>query len=337
MLTIKVSSGDPKFSKLFLRQSPGGKGIWRNCHFIVNEEVEQCDWWVVCHFSGLRKIEETLCSPDHLIYISMEPKEYFTTEKFLNQFSKLVLCDREIKHPNIIYRNGLTWWAGLTVHHECGHHFTTDGMLTFEKLISMPFPNKTKMMSIICSGNRGLSGHMKRLDFLERLDKHPIGASIDFYGGGLNPVDDKMDAILPYRYTIALENCSVLNYWSEKLADAYLGFALPIYYGCPNIHEYFAAQALNIIDIDDFDKSMAMIEDTLEKDPYEAHFEAIVQARKQVLNEYNIFQLMADICQEPAKRLVKCRLKPCGHFERSWPRRIARKVIYTLRGIEETR
>jgi hypothetical protein len=279
--------------------------------------------------------ETTHCDPKHLIYISMEPKEYFTTEKFRNQFGKLVLCDRAVRHPDIQYRNGLTWWAGQRIGHEDGHHFTLDGMLTYEQIKSMSNPTKTKWLSVICSRSCGWPGHRKRLYFLEKLQRHPIGAHIDYYGGGSAPLDDKLDGIVPYKYTIALENHVIPDYWSEKLADSYLGFALPIYYGCPNIHDYFSPEALKIIDIDDFDKSVALLEDLLERDPYEKHRDAIIKARKQVLEDYNIFQLMADICREPARQLVKCRLKPKTYYERSWPRYIARKVIYRLRGIGE--
>lgn len=65
MNIVKVSSGDKDLSKLLLRQTPGCNGIWGNCRFYVNEDIDQCDWWVVCHGSGLKKIETTICDPSH--------------------------------------------------------------------------------------------------------------------------------------------------------------------------------------------------------------------------------------------------------------------------------
>ena len=59
MKIIKVSaSGGKEFAKLLLRQTPGGLGVWGDCKFVVNEPVEYCDWWVVCHGPGLREVAE---------------------------------------------------------------------------------------------------------------------------------------------------------------------------------------------------------------------------------------------------------------------------------------
>jgi hypothetical protein len=126
----------------------------------------------------------------------------------------------------------------------------------------------------------------------------------------------------------------VPDYWSEKLGDAFLGYAYPIYYGCPNINKYFKAESLLTIDIENFDKTVAVLENLLSEDKYADYLPAIIDARNKVLDDYNIFQLMADICNEPAKSYKKCKLKPLSHIQRSWPRRIARRIIYRLRGIK---
>lgn len=337
MKVVKLTTSDKALSGLYYRQTAGRDGKWDNCHYFVNQPVNRCDWWIVCHYSALKQKETTLCDPKHIVYVSMEPNEYFVTEKFLSQFSSLVLCDRDIRHPNVTYRNGLTWWAGIKVRHENGHHFDVRDMVTYDNFNSMPFPSKSKLISIVCSRNSDLPGHHKRLAFLDKLKQHPLSAHIDFFGGGFNAVDDKLDALLPYKYSIALENSVVPDYWSEKLADCYLGYALPIYYGCPNIHDYFSKQALITIDIDNFEQTVSTLEDIIKKDPYGKYFDAILDARHRVLNQYNIFQLMSDICDRPAEKYAKCTLKPSASFERSWPRRMARKYIYKFRGISEAR
>lgn len=335
MKIVKVSPGSAELSNLFLRQTPGRCGIWQDCQFILNQPVAKCDWWVVCHFSALKQKETTVCDPNHVIYISMEPQELFVKEKFLKQFSKLMLCDRCIRHPDIIYRNGLTWWAGMKVRHENGHHFDPVGAIDYDGFKAMPIPCKTKLFSVICSNNSNLPGHQKRLAFLEKLRNHPLGSHIDLFGGGFNPIEDKLEAILPYKYSIALENSIITDYWSEKLADCYLGFALPVYYGCPNIDDYFSNQALVKIDIEKFDQTIKILEYLVKCDPYQNHVDAIIEARNNVLDQYNIFQLMADICDSPAEKYAKCTLEPPAIFKRSWPRRMVRKLIYRLRGIEE--
>lgn len=333
MKTIKVTCGNEKLTGLFLRQTHEGKGIWGDCKFVINEPVDRCDWWIVCHASSLKTTEKTICDPNHIVYISMEPTEQSIPARFLKQFSKLVICDPNVRHKNIHLANGLTWWVGMDVRHDNGHHFSASYALDYDKLKSMTCPAKVNRISVICSRNQSLPGHHKRLAFLDKLQQHPISEYIDFFGGGHRPIPDKWDAIAPYKYHLVLENSVVPDYWSEKLGDAYLGFSYPIYYGCPNIADYFSTDSLKVIDIDNFEQSVAVLEDLISFDHYDQHADAIVQARDQVLNKYNIFQLMANICNEPAHTYDKCQLKPVGHFVRSWPRRMARKVIYRLRGI----
>ena len=104
MKIVKVSSSNPALSQLLLRQSPGGKGIWGGCKFVVNQALDECDWWIVCHVSGLKDNEKTKCNSKNTVYISMEPEESIvkTHNDFLSQFEKIVLVDRSIKHKNII-------------------------------------------------------------------------------------------------------------------------------------------------------------------------------------------------------------------------------------------
>lgn len=334
MKIVKVSTSNPELSSLFLRQTFEGNGIWDVCHFFVNQPLERCDWWVVCHNSAIRKPECAVCDPDHIVYISMEPSEQGLPESFHDQFSQLVLCDRSVKHPNIRYANGTTWWVGMKVNHQDGHHFSPDFTLTYDTLKELPIPEKQNRISVICSRNKSLPGHTKRLVFLDKLIAHPISKHIDFYGGGIRPIPDKWDAIAPYKYHLVLENSIIPDYWSEKLGDAFLGYAYPVYYGCPNIADYFKPESLKIIDIENFDQTVAVLEHLLSEDKYEYYVPAIIDSRNKVLNDYNIFQLMADICIEPATTLKKCKIKPVSYFERSWARRTARKIIYSIRGIK---
>ena len=57
----------------------------------------------------------------------------------------------------------------------------------------------------------------------------------------INPIEDKFDALIGYKYHLALENSVIPDYWTEKLADSLLAWCKPIYYGCPNINDYFSS------------------------------------------------------------------------------------------------
>jgi len=330
MIIVKVTtSGGEILSDLFLRQTAGHLGIWGKCKFYINQPVEKCDWWIVCHASALTKLEKVICDPDHIVFMSMEPNERGVPHAFLEQFSKLVLCDREVQHSNVSYKNALTWWVGIQVEHEKGHSFSKRIALSYDDLKTMKMPTKQNRVSVICSNKNMFPGHQKRLGFIEKLQNHPVNEYIDFYGGGFRPIPDKWDAIAPYQYHLVLENSVIPDYWSEKLGDSFLGFSFPIYYGCPNIHDYFDKDALQVIDIDDFDATVSVLEALIHKGLSDAQSHSLLQAREQVLGEYNIFQMMADICAEPASQYEVCRLKPPQYFLAAWLNKV-KKVLSRL-------
>jgi len=334
MKIIKVSaSGGEKLAGLLLRQTPGGHGIWKNCKFVVNEPVKNCDWWFVCHGSGLSEKESTCCPPDHVVYISMEPTEGVSgcKSEFIAQFSQVVMTDRNFSHKQITYSNGMTWWVGIRVVHDGTHHFDPVYRYGYDQFMAMDgIPDKYNKFSLIVSQKTSLPGHRKRLEFVEKLMNHPISEFIDVYGSGHRQVEDKWDAIAPYKYHIVLENNVIPDYWSEKLGDAYLGFSYPIYYGCPNISKYFDDKSLQVVDIKDFDDVVNKLENLLRSDVYEKSYESIKSSRAKILNDYNIFELMDRLSKNNEGENKKVVLKPNSDFEDIWLKRIARQVKRTF-------
>ena len=74
------------------------------------------------------------------------------------------------------------------------------------------------------------------------------------------------DAVYPYEskaplfesmFSLAIENIREESYFSEKLLDAFRTYTLPIYFGCPNIADYFNADG--IIVVDDADDLVAKV------------------------------------------------------------------------------
>ena len=104
---------------------------------------------------------------------------------------------------------------------------------------------------------------------------------------------DKLDAILPYRFHLALENCVQPNYWTEKLIDAYLGWAYPVYLGCPNIDDYLPRDSLMSINGLDVDAAAARIAELLDAPLTPGREAALIEARRRVLDVYSPFAWMA--------------------------------------------
>ena len=85
----------------------------------------------------------------------------------------------------------------------------------------------------------------------------------------LNLIEQKADALDPYRYHLAVENYIGPHYWTEKLADAFLGYTLPFYCGAPNAADYFPEESFIPIDINNFDGALETIRRAIADKEYE--------------------------------------------------------------------
>lgn len=116
---------------------------------------------------------------------------------------------------------------------------------------------KTKKISIIVSSLRMETGNYgKRLRLLRKIIASDL--DIDIYGRGLNIPDTRFKGkleykhagLLPYEYSIALENSNEKNYITEKFVDCALCNTIPIYSGAPNIDEVYNKKYYHTLDLD---------------------------------------------------------------------------------------
>jgi hypothetical protein len=165
-------------------------------------------------------------------------------------------------------------------------------------------PEKINNLSWITSNkgkHRRRKGLKYRLDFLERIMKSNV--DFDLYGKGFQFVEDKWDAIAPYRYTIAFENHISNHYWSEKLTDILVCETMPIYIGSKKITQYFPEDCMVIINPDDkyvFER----INDIIHSDLREQNLAAIKTAKDLVLNKYNMLKFFSDEIEKHAASII---------------------------------
>ncbi len=88
---------------------------------------------------------------------------------------------------------------------------------------------------------------------------------------------------------------------------------MPIYWGCPNVEEFFPKESLVVIDVDNFEESVNKITKLLKEDEFESYLPKVIQARDKILNEYNIFEIMKNICNSKSTRRICITLKPHAH------------------------
>jgi hypothetical protein len=81
-----------------------------------------------------------------------------------------------------------------------------------------------------------------------------------------------------------------------------LGLSVPIYYGAPNIAEYFNENSLHTIDINNAAKSIEIIEDIINTDQYEQTLNYLIESKNKVLTQYNLVNRIVNIIENSTTR-----------------------------------
>lgn len=101
---------------------------------------------------------------------------------------------------------------------------------------------KQKNISIIASAKKTAKGHLMRHEVIRCAS-----SKMDVFGRGYHPVDHKISALGPYRFSVVIENCSTPWYFTEKLLDCFATFTVPIYWGCPGIAKFFDTSGMCVV------------------------------------------------------------------------------------------
>jgi len=329
MIRIKISTSFPEWP--LLRQTPRGFGRWADCEFLVNQDIEECDWWVVV--DDLPKTEATNCSPKNTIFINCEPPTVKSYRRdFLAQFSAVLSCQGgRLDHPKIIHsQSGLRWGVGVRI--ADGMHKST---MDYDEIRNLT-PKKTKLISVMTSSRDLTRGHRDRIAFVRRLKEH-FGERLDVFGFGIRAVEDKLDALAEYQYHVVIENSCFPDYWTEKLADAYLATSYPLYAGCPNLEKYFPRESFTKIDLHNFPATVARIEAVIAARRFEKSEHPLAAARELVLTKYNLFGMLAEECHMNIKGADKrpLTIRPWRLFEPKsavLAQKVRNKILYSWKG-----
>lgn len=270
----------------FRKQSKNQDGIFGNSRFSFNPLNRDYDWLVIQDDVSkilLNKTEVLACPKENTILVTTEPVTITKYGKgFTEQFQYVITNQDEkaLPHPNAIRsQTGNVWFYGKT----------------YDEILLVTEPNKTKKISTVCSDKQqGHTLHKLRYDFTKIMEeKIP---ELDRFGKGYNWIDIKADAIDDYEFHVAIENHYAPHVWTEKLADTFLGYAVPIYYGCPNIYDYFPKDSIILIDIYDIEGSIVKIKEIISiPGEYERRLPAVKEARRRVIEEYNLLAMIDKI------------------------------------------
>jgi len=298
-MRIRVSARGGTSSPNISQFVGNANNTFQDCTFFINDPVAEADVWFV--IEDLND-NETPCwvPPERIFFLtaetSWEPGHYAPgtdASTFLDQFERIYSC-HDIFRTNVISAPPFLPWM-INANHGSSilarHKRSVDFL---GEIRSLP---KEKGLSVFCSDQSSTANHRMRLRFVQELKSY-FGGSIDWFGNGINPLEEKWDGIAPYRYTLVLENQSMPNLFTEKIYDAFLGLAYPIYWGAPNLSEYFDEGSFRPINIRDLNGSKATISGLLDSDLAEASLSKLLQSRDTVLHDLNLFARMAKIAQE---------------------------------------
>jgi len=132
--------------------------------------------------------------------------------------------------------------------------FTSHYAFMWHSPIPKIIPIKTMAMSIIYSQKKETFGQKYRHDLVTKILK--LGLPIDIWGKGCSSNEKKDPRIKgefsdtepyeKYHFTIAIENCSLSHYVSEKFLNALIYETTPIYYGAKCVDWKFENQFIRL-------------------------------------------------------------------------------------------
>jgi len=256
------------------RQTPNESLIWQGITF-TEDDIDECDYLVILEYP--EKDFSIRVDKTKIIHICMEPpNEMSKYRQYANKNIGLNINQLDIKKGNMLSHGALPW------HIDKNYDF----------LVALKAKDLLKNNKIVwvTSNQKSSKGHIKRMAFLEKIKPLPF---IKLYGRGINPIDDKWNALKTAKYAIAYENYQNNYYWTEKIVDSYLSYAMPLYFGCDKIEDYFPKDSF--IRLDPNDKHINLfLNELVKSNKWEENINSIIKARELILNRYQLFPFLVD-------------------------------------------
>jgi hypothetical protein len=261
------------------------KPIILNADYMINrDEIPDIDIPTEIHFSRFGTNSHPGYTPN---FIEQHTKKIFchvnepTTSRWVERvenviqyhsyYDKIVTSNSEVLKncSNSVFMPYGTTWLNKSKHHEDSLGKFTEDLGHIQKEFSL---------SMVCGSLRGKQGY----DIRHAVFQHQNNINVpkNFYSSTRYsipnvptlPDDDKIH-LFKSMYSIAIESTSEPNYFTEKLIDCLVTKTIPVYWGCPNIDQFFdTSYWIKIENIFDFNfteeyynQNIAKIESNFEK------------------------------------------------------------------------
>jgi hypothetical protein len=259
----------------YRHQTPESSGVWEDIEYTLDSN--SADYLIVqdlCDMSLWSKFE-----PEQRLYFSREA----LTPNDINRYH-----ESDCRHFSFWNDTGHLWVKWWYPNKNSG------GInMTYDELLNMEPPSKTKNISCILSDKEMNYGHAKRKrftrEFLNRnRDSFDLYGSVSFSNRTLID-DDKRNGILDYRYTLAFDNQNTIkNFFGTQFTDAILTWTVPFFWGGGN-SEYFPEKSFDRFDVDDYNEIDRLLNIVNDPSDYDDRLDAVSEARQLILNQYNMW------------------------------------------------
>jgi hypothetical protein len=167
--------------------------------------------------------------------------------------------------------------------------------------------SKKGQMLCVQSNKRILPGHRLRIEFLRKFCQRSP-ESFDLCGGIISDeefrefsnlkhlvANNKFLTSAPYKYCLAFDNGAYPNYFGTQFTDALLSWCIPVYWGAPNIGDFFPEDSYISFDVTNPDEIERIVEIISDPDDYSRRLPSLEIARNLVLNKYNIWDTIDEV------------------------------------------
>ena len=140
-------------------------------------------------------------------------------------------------------------------------------------------------VSFITSSKVHTPGHIIRQEIYNKLpDK--INELPIFKHRSPPYLPNKKNLLDDYQFHITPQNASHDNWFDDKIVDALISETIPLYWGCPNLKEFFNMDG--ILHFNTYEELLSMLE-SLTPDYYKNHYEAVRDNFKRALNYVHVW------------------------------------------------
>jgi hypothetical protein len=321
-ITLVVLQGGGTETVL-LRASANGKGKIGQLQF-RNDAANAPHDWLIVHDDLSNPISTQAPVSRRILFLSEPSEVKFYHPRYVSQFGVIAGPPLQPVPQSslILMQPAIPWFYGI----DFGN---LREPLSFDELVDLKKGDKIDAVSVVISKKARTREHRARLRLVEYLATR-LGDRLHIYGRDFKPIGDKREAIDGYKYHLALENNVMPHFWTEKLADAWLGWSLPFYAGCPNLNDYFPDESYIRIDYGNPERSAAIITDAIESNAFERALPAIESARNLVLHEHSLLAASARIIKACAPHTLAPPLSepeviyPNTHFR--WRKKWSKKL-----------